>query len=206
MLFLPLFLIFELRPSLDVLVTPSCYLLNTVQRRSMYGRTFLRVRYLEKREKSLSSAKEHATRGKKQTGWAVVSSFFSDRSSRGIVVARSTDRSLPSSEFLLRLPSVTRHFLPLHDLRSVFPSDGRRWKERDRAELAYSGRCTREHARPRHYRHRTIERNGRSDCFILSSASLAGRSGRRVTWTSTVTTRSGPAGSTSSRLSSCRIP
>lgn len=50
-------------------------------------------------------------------------------------------------------------------------------------------------------RHRTIEWNDRSDCFVLSSASQAGRPGRRVTWTSMATERSGLVGNTSFRLS-----
>ena len=69
-LFLPLFLWSSNLVHLSVSRTPPCYLLDVARRRSMYGRTtFLRVRYLEKREKSLSlsTAKEHATRGEKQT-------------------------------------------------------------------------------------------------------------------------------------------
>lgn len=53
----------------------------------------------------------------------------------------------------------------------------------------------------RRYRHRTIEWNDRSDCFVLSSASQAGRPGRRVTWTSMATERLGLVDNTSFRLS-----
>ena len=163
----------------------------------MYGRTFLRVRYLEKRERSLSSAeKEHADWNKQGGQWYLHSSATDHRG------VQLSSREAPTA--LIVVPSLFHVLRPSPGtfcrFDPFFPRmDDVAWKERDRAELAYGGRCTREHTR--HYKHRTIERNGRSDCFVLSSASLAGRSGRRVTWTSTATTRSGPAGSTSSRLS-----
>ena len=188
--------IFEPRPSLgvtDTAVLPSrCSPASiNVRPNDVPSRTIPR----ETREISVSFHGERARDSRRETNrWAVVSSsFFSDLLHRGGQLSREApDRSLR------RLPSVARHYLPLHDPRSVFPSMDLAGRNVIASSWHTGGRC---HERTRHYKHRTIERNGRSDCFVLSSASLAGKSGRRVTWTSTVTTRSGLAGSTSSRLS-----
>lgn len=109
----------------------------------------------------------------------------------------SSKRSTP---FCLSSPgtfspfSRTRFSSPIDRSNASSETDGSRRNRSDRVELA-------ETAYERRYRHRTIEWNDRSDCFVLSSASQAGRPGRRVTWTSMATERLGLVGNTSSRLS-----
>lgn len=102
--------------------SPLCYLLDIVQRRSMYGRTFLRVP-IPRETRKISFLGRKSTRlaaRNKQGGQWFLHSSATDH--RGEQLSREPPTALSSSsESLRRLPSVTRHFSPLHDPRSVFP-------------------------------------------------------------------------------------
>lgn len=134
----------------------------------------------------------------------MVSWFFSDQLGNN---RRAKHRPFFIFQSLRRFPSITRHFCRFWGTDCLWSISNsppladflRTWSCRTGgSDIRWS---VHEGTRACHYGHHTIERNGRSDSFVLSSASLAGRPGRRVTWTSRVTTRLDPAGNTSCRLS-----
>lgn len=145
----------------------------------------LRVTQTSSNMENLSPARISAILIEKQTRWAVVSwFFFNDRS-----YSLSSKVGLTPSRLSPGTFSRSREADPVSDRsqQRIFRDRWESWSCRA------GGNGTR--------RHRTIEWNDRSDCFVLSSASQAGRPGRRVTWTSMATERLGLVGNTSFRLS-----